>query len=103
MASVEVQRDSGGFSDYLRSYEVVVDEAVVGRLGPGESRAFDVAPGSHEIFLKIDWCRSERVDVHLTAGQTVRFRCRPRANLFTDLYWITLGRRRYIRLTQVTA
>lgn len=102
MASVEVRRDFGGLTDHLRSYEVVIDGEVVGRLRPGESRAFEVAPASHEVFLKIDWCRSEKAGVRLTAGQTARFRCAARANLFTDLYWATLGRRRYIELIQVT-
>jgi hypothetical protein len=102
-AFVEVQRDFDGFVDCLRSYKVVIDGAVVGQLGPGDHSAFEVAPGSHEIFLKIDWCRSEKVDVHLAGGQNVKFYCAPRANLFTTFYWITFGRHRYIRLSQVTA
>ena len=65
--------------------------------------AFEVAPGPHEVFLKIDWCRSEGVDAHLAAGQAARFRCASRANLITGLYWITLGRRRYIELAPLTA
>lgn len=100
---MEVQREFDRFSDHLRSYEVVIDGAVTGQLGPGESCTCEVAPGSHEVYVKIDWCRSQKLDVCLTPGQTVKFGCAPRANLFTDLYWATLGRSRYIKLTRVTA
>jgi hypothetical protein len=103
MALVEVQRVSGGYTEHLHPFEVVIDEEVVGRLGPGESGAFEVAPGSHELFAKINWCRSEKVDVDLTGNQKVTFRCETRANLLTDGYWATFGRRRYLRLTQVAS
>jgi hypothetical protein len=62
-----------------------------------------VAPGPHEVFLKIDWCRSERVDVDLAPDETARFRCGAQANFLTGLYWSTFGRRRYIRLTRLTS
>jgi hypothetical protein len=45
MAIVEVHRVSSGQSKHLNPFEVVIDEEVVGRLGPGESEAFEVAPG----------------------------------------------------------
>lgn len=102
MASVEVQREFGGLTDHLRSYKVVLDGEVVGGLRSGESGAFDVAPGRHELFLKIDWGRSEKVNVNLAAGQTARFYCAPRGNVFTGLYWATLGSRRSIGLTEIT-
>jgi hypothetical protein len=100
-ALVEVQRDAGGLSDHLRSYEVVIDQEVVGQLSAGESQAFEVDPGSHELFLKVDWCRSEKIILQLNAGQTVIFRCAPNANLFTEFYRISFGRHRYIKLTRV--
>jgi hypothetical protein len=102
MASVEVKREFGGVTDHLRSYKVVLDGQVVGRLHPGESCFFDVVPGTHELFLKIDWGRSEKVNVKLAAGQTAKFCCAPRGNVFTSLYWATIGSRRSIGLIEVT-
>lgn len=102
MALIEVQRVSGGFTEHLNPFKIVIDGEVLGQLGPGESWAFQVAPGSHEVFAELNWCRSEKVDVQLKEDQKVTFRCATRASLLTDLYWATFGRRRYLRLTEVT-
>ncbi len=100
-ALVELQRDLSGLKDHLRSYQVVIDEEVVGLLGAGESQAFEVDPGSHELFLKIDWCRREKLTIALEAGQTVAFRCAPNGIPLTEFYWISFGRHRYIKLSKV--
>jgi hypothetical protein len=103
MALVQVQRVSGGYTEHLNPFEVVIDDEVVGRLGPGEARTFEVAAGPHEVFVRIYWCRSEKVDVHLRGNQEANLRCETRANRLTDGYWATLGRRRYLRLTRVVS
>lgn len=103
MALVEVQRVSGGYTEHLHPFEVVIDDEVVGRLGPGESGAFRVAPGTHEVFAKIYWCRSEKIGVDLRRDEKVTYRCQTRASLLTEGYWATLGRHRYLRLTQLTS
>jgi hypothetical protein len=103
MASIEVQREFSAFTDHLRSYKVILDGETVGRLRPGGSAIFDVAPGSHQLYLKIDWGRSEKVTVNLMADQSARFYCAPRGNIFTGLYWATLGSRRSIELTEITS
>ena len=100
-ALVEVQRELSGLRDHLRSYQVVIDEEVVGLLSAGESLIFEVGPGSHELFLKIDWCRSEKLNIALEAGQTVAFRCAPNGNPLTEFYWISFGRHRYLKLSRV--
>lgn len=100
-ATVQVRRARGGLTDLARTYEVVIDGELVGRLEPTETGEYEVSPGPHELFLRIDWGRSEPVEVHLSPGQTARFHCEPRANLLTDIYWITFGRKRYIRLTEL--
>ena len=100
-AFLEVEREIGGVTDHLRVYEVVVDGMVVGRLHPGETLTVEVGPGLHELFIKIDWARSDKVNIEVAPRETARFRCAPRANLLTDLYWATIGRHQYIRLNQV--
>lgn len=100
MASIEVHRDPDSLADSLRKYKLVVDQSIVAKLGPGEACTIDVSTGSHQVFLKVDWCRSDMLEVDLTAGEIAKLVCRPRSGIFTDLYWITFGRRRYISLTR---
>lgn len=101
MAIIEVQRVSGGYTEHLNPFEVVIDDEVVGLLGPGESWAFEVTSGSHEIVVRLYWCESDRVEVQVGEDERLGLRCETRANLLTDGYWATLGRRRYLRLIQV--
>src|SRR4051794_1193274 len=103
MALVEVQRVSGGYTEHLNPFEVVIDGEVVGLLGPSESAGFELAAGSHEIFVRFYWCQSEEVDIWLEEDEKRTFSCETRANLLTDGYWATFGRRRYLRLTHVSS
>ncbi|HYC54271.1 MAG TPA: hypothetical protein VEL28_04960 [Candidatus Binatia bacterium] len=104
MAWVEVQRVSDKKSNHLAPFEVLIDESVVGQLAPGESKAFEVAPGPHEIYSRVSWCRSEMVDIQLQVDQKLTLRCQTRAkNFLTDGYWATFGRARFLILRQVAS
>jgi hypothetical protein len=103
MPLLEVQRASGGYTEHLNPFEVVMDGELVGLLGPSESAAFELTAGSHEMFVRFYWCQSEEVDIQLEEDEKRTFRCETRANLLTDGYWATFGRRRYLRLTQVSS
>lgn len=98
--SIRVRRASNWWADSLRAYEVVIDGCVAGRIRQGESHDFEVAAGSHEIFLKISWCRSEKLVLDLAAGQEAVVDCSAR-RLITGFYAITFGRSRYIKVTHV--
>jgi hypothetical protein len=102
-ASIEIERTADAFVDGLRAYKVVVDGEDFGRIRAGDFCVFEVSPGPHELFLTIDWARSESMNFQLAPGETARFHCRPRANVLTDLYWASFGRRRYVKLTRVTS
>ncbi len=55
----------------LRDFKIVVDSNPVGGVANGEVAEFPLAPGSHEVTAKIDWCRSPPVTVSVEAGRTV--------------------------------
>jgi hypothetical protein len=101
MSSIEVQRESRGWSDYLRSFNIVIDGKAVGGIYAGGSSAIEVSPGSHEVFLKIDWCRSEKINVNLAPGEVAQFLGGSRANPLTIFYWTTFGHSRYLTLTSL--
>lgn len=99
-SSIKVRRASNSWTDRLRAYEIVIDGCVAGRIHRGESHDFEVAAGPHEIFLKIDWCRSEMLALDLAAGQQAVIECSART-LLTGFYWVTFGRSRYIKVAHV--
>lgn len=100
-AAIELRRVAGKWADRRRAYRVIVDGGEVGRLGNGESASFEVAPGSHELHLKIDWCRSERLALDLAPGETAVIECEAR-NPWQALYWVSFGCRRYVKLTRLS-
>ncbi|HKF82599.1 MAG TPA: hypothetical protein VKB23_06540 [Solirubrobacterales bacterium] len=106
MAEIVVRRASGYRVDRRRAYRIFIDGRKCGTIKPGESKTIDVSPGHHELQLRLDWGSSEKVMINLGVGEGAKFACRPRitensVNLkvgVQGLYWITLGRRRYIDL-----
>ena len=98
-ATIEVRRAANKWSDRRRAYKVMIDGSEVGKVDNGESEGYRVAPGVHEVYLKIDWCRSEKLPLDVGPGETKTIEANGR-NPFAILYWITIGRSRYIAVTQ---
>jgi len=59
----------------LRSIAVYVDRRKAGTVRLGSVVRFEVEPGTHEIYTRIDWQRSNSFIVHAAAGDVVRFEC----------------------------
>lgn len=95
MATIRVERERSGWTDRARAYRVFVDGVEVGRLANGESGDYPADPGRHELFLKIDWCRSEKLTLDLAQGEMATVRARARSP-WGALYWISFGRHRYV-------
>jgi len=75
-AVIALTRDRGGWRDMARSYQVLIDRDKVGQVQRGQRLEFPVAPGRHEIFLKIDWCTSPVVEVDAQPGEVIELSCR---------------------------
>lgn len=74
MATIKLKRDSG-YADRIRAYHVVLDGKKVMKIGNGESVEITVRPGNHELFMKIDWCRSNKISFPISEGQIKTFDC----------------------------
>jgi hypothetical protein len=70
-------RDKHGSRDIFRSYTVMPDGAKMGKIRRGGSLEISVAPGNHEVFLQIDWCRSPVIEFAAEGGETIKLNCRP--------------------------
>jgi hypothetical protein len=71
---INVKRDPS-YADKLRSYKVVLDGGVIGKVAEGQSKSFDVKPGAHTLYVKIDWARSNKITFESTADKEINFRC----------------------------
>jgi hypothetical protein len=95
---IVLHRDPGGWVDRLRSYRVFIDGVRVGDIQRGGTRTFEVAPGDHQVELRIDWCRSRPLDVHLDPGREARLECRSNATWWNAPLKVVVATRNYIRL-----
>jgi hypothetical protein len=96
---IRVTRISG-VVDILRSYQIVVDGRVVGRIGNGGRVEFDVPPGRHQIHLKLNWCRSNVVEFEAKPG-VIQFECGTNVRAgksLTALLYVTFRRDQYLWL-----
>jgi hypothetical protein len=99
-ARIRIDRVENAWVDRGRAYDVFVNGARRGSIGRGEQLEIEVDPGSQEVHLAIDWCRSPTLSIDAKSGSEYRLRCRP-ANPLMIPYAITLGRSRYIRLERI--
>lgn len=84
--------------DRLRSYVVMVDERPSGYLRRGKEIVINVAPGHHEVRIKIDWTGSPRLPVDVQPGQQVNLVAIPKgvqiapiSDLASSDRWVTLA------------
>ena len=66
---IEVKRSSQ-YANRMRAIEIFVDDKSVGKLANGESKVFEVMPGEHRVYAKIDWCKTPEISVSVDAGET---------------------------------
>lgn len=69
MPKLIIQRKSEP-NNKARKITIYIDEKMVGTLANGETRAYDLELGSHEVFAKIDWFGSKKVKVDVTESPT---------------------------------
>jgi len=67
---IEISRPSM-YVNKFRSYSVYLDGIQVGQIRDGESIALIVSPGKHNLWVKIDWLKSNYVEVEIWPNQSV--------------------------------
>jgi hypothetical protein len=63
------------YADSQRSYKVILDNNCLGHINGGEIKNFEVTQGNHTAYLKIDWCRSNKVDFYVLENAVIEFDC----------------------------
>ncbi len=99
MSKIIINRSSE-FSNLLRSIDIYLGKTKIGELKNDESKEFEIEPGKHQLTAKIDWCRSEIIDLEIENNQTLRYNLNGRNPLFV-LYYITFGKNSYLKLKAI--
>lgn len=94
---IKINRVSG-YDDRLRKYKVFVDDIYLGDIRDGETKEFDVSPGQHTIYLKIDWCRSNKIKFDLNKEEKMVFDCGNATRWYNILLYITFLKNQYLWL-----
>jgi hypothetical protein len=89
------------YADSLRSYEVVYDGKNIGLINNGERKTFNVSPGKHSLYLKIELWRSKEIVFEVDEYANTKFECQNALHglkiLLAPIY-MTFLRNHYIEL-----
>lgn len=96
-----VIRRGKAYVDKARAYKVMVDGSELGRIKQKQEVVYPLAPGRHELQLKIDWASSPAEAFDVEPGQRAVFECMPNANARNALIFMTVKRKEYLSLQRV--
>ena len=80
------------YPDRARKYKVFLDDVLVGNIKSGGDLKIEVSNGTHKIFLKIDWCGSNILEI-VKGSDVINLECGNKSGLNAlfkrnDYLWI---------------
>lgn len=92
MAKLIIKR-ANEYGNAARKYGLYIDDQKAGTISNNDTESYDLAPGTHTLYAKIDWCYSQVLTVTLSEGETkyVRLSGIPYANLIILIYIIIVA------------
>ncbi|WP_129126810.1 hypothetical protein [Geomonas oryzae] len=72
-STLEINRPSMYFAKY-RSYPIFVDGGKVGAVKDGAALSVSLQSGSHNVWSRIDWKKSNKAEIRIEAGKTTRIK-----------------------------
>jgi len=73
MAIIKLIRTSE-YVNMAREYGIYIDNTKVGVIRNGRTGEFDIAPGTHTIYAKIDWCYSPTRTFYVSGSEDTTFK-----------------------------
>ncbi len=98
-ATIVISRKHGGSRDWFRSYAIMVDGNLAGKVKRSQRVELPVSHGRHELFLKIDWCTSRPITFGVQPGAVIEFFCEPGGPAFAGMQDWLGNTGQYITLT----
>jgi len=71
---IEIARTSQ-YVNKLRNFIVMIDDYEMSKIEDGGKLRIEVTPGEHEIYLKNDWCRSNKLRFLIEESEHILFYC----------------------------
>jgi hypothetical protein len=53
---------------YFRKYKIFIDDQGEEKIGRGEEVLIQISPGTHTIYTKVDWVKSNAFEFDINAG-----------------------------------
>ena len=103
MTSLKINRMDDTAAKF-RKYKIIVDGENKGTIKNGKIVEIPIQPGDHELYLKIDWGRSNKIAFKIADGEQVQFRCCYRgngANFIRMFYYTFINPQKYLLLEEV--
>ncbi|WP_281847631.1 hypothetical protein [Olleya namhaensis] len=69
MTKISIQRHSE-WNNKAREIGIYIDNKKVGVINDGDTQEYPTESGTHEVFAKIDWCRSQKIEINLNQDET---------------------------------
>lgn len=70
---IKIKRESKLINRF-RAYKIILDGICVEKIKNNQNIELNIKPGNHEIYLKIDWCKSNKVKFRGDSN-LLRFEC----------------------------
>lgn len=61
--------------DTERDYKIIIDEKYYSKIKCGEIKYISLEEGKYTMYLKMDWCRSNKVTFEVLNDKILRFDC----------------------------
>ena len=73
MTTIKLYR-TNEYNNRIRDYKIYVNKELIGTISNGESKEFNIKPGTQEIYAKIDWCYSPTLKIELNENETINLK-----------------------------
>ncbi|MES2018345.1 MAG: hypothetical protein V4484_17795 [Pseudomonadota bacterium] len=103
MTELIIRRQQASWQDRMRNYAVLIDGQKAAEIANGAEVRIPVSAGSHVVQLKIDWCRSNALEIVVGENGETIVECGPNGTPILALLYITLWRGKYLWLKAVAS
>lgn len=105
MTCIKIFRESES-SLWSLKYKIMINGKNSGKIRNGQTIEIPVKPGRYEIYVKINWWRSNKITFSAAEGEQVQFRCSYRKrtnrfNVFHEVYYTYYKFSEYLLLEKV--